>query len=214
MKELLEQALISYNLPLTVALGLVVLFWCISLLGIFDMDVFNVELDVDLDSGADIGTGSGLHSILRFFNADAVPTTMIFSLLALFMWGGSLTLNYYLNPSQNELVAFGLLLLNLFVSLMVVKVVTQPLKPLFKKLKESDELEEPIIGAVGVVRSQVLDSSYGQVEVKRSDGTVALINAKLSSEKKSLIRGSQVLVFEKTNKSVYLVREAKELAKS
>jgi len=124
------------------------------------------------------------------------------------------TLNYYLNPSQNELVAFGLLLLNLFVSLMVVKVVTQPLKPLFKKLKESDELEEPIIGAVGVVRSQVLDSSYGQVEVKRSDGTVALINAKLSSEKKSLIRGSQVLVFEKTNKSVYLVREAKELAKS
>ena len=68
MKELLEQALISYNLPLTVALGLVVLFWCISLLGVFDINVFNVDLDMDLDadvdSGGNVDGGSVFYSIL------------------------------------------------------------------------------------------------------------------------------------------------------
>ena len=44
--ELWEQAILPYNLPFTILLGLVVVFWILTLLGAVGMD----SLDVDLDA--------------------------------------------------------------------------------------------------------------------------------------------------------------------
>ena len=50
VKELWEQAILPYNLPLTILLGLVVGFWILTLIG-------GVSFDADLDLDADTATG-------------------------------------------------------------------------------------------------------------------------------------------------------------
>ena len=46
------------------------------------------------------------------------------------------------------------------------------------------------------MKSRVLDSNFGQVEVPRDKGAPALINAILPEEAESLVRGDQVLVID------------------
>lgn len=212
MKELWEQALIGYNLPLTVLLGLVVLFWLITLLGIFDLDALDVDLDIDADAdlnGVEGVGGNILGVFLKFVNAQDVPLMIVLSLLSLSLWALSIVSNYYFNPSQSIGLAMAFLAGNLFLSAFLVKVITHPLRPFMRNLKNDQELQQPLVGMSGVVKSRVLDSNFGQVEVPREKGAPALLNAILPEGKDALVRGNKILVIdfdEKLNK--YLVQAA------
>lgn len=195
VKELWEQALIGYNLPLTVLFGLVVVFWLLTLLGAVDLDALDIDLDVETD-GAD-GVGEGIFAILlRFVNAHDIPVTIVLSLLSVFMWAGAILTNYYFNPEQNSLLAMAFLLVNLIISTLVVKFVTEPLRPFMRAIKDDGELQEPLVGMSGVVKSRVMDSSFGQVEVPRDKGAPALLNAILPEGQEPLVRGDQILVID------------------
>ena len=195
VKELWEQALIGYNLPLTVLFGLVVVFWLLTLLGAVDLDALDIDLDVETD-GAD-GVGEGIFAVLlRFVNAHDIPVTIVLSLLSVFMWAGAILTNYYFNPEQNSLLAMAFLLVNLIISTLVVKFVTEPLRPFMRAIKDDGELQEPLVGMSGVVKSRVMDSSFGQVEVPRDKGAPALLNAILPEGQEPLVRGDQILVID------------------
>lgn len=193
MKEIWEQALLSYNLPLTILLGLVFLFWIVSLLGVGD---FDTDLDVDLDLEAE-GDGHGegaLGFILRVVNAQDVPLMLVLSLLTLLMWALSITLNFHFNEEQSGGVASLLLIGNFFLSVLLVKLVTQPLRPLFKSIKNDKEHQEPLIGSAGHVKSRILDQDFGQCEVVRPKGAPALLNCRLAEGGEALVRGDQILI--------------------
>ena len=100
MKELWEQALLPYNLPLTLSLGLVVLFWVFSLLGAIGVDALDVDIDADADADGG-GLGDLPAAMLRLVNAGSVPLTVVLSVLVLAMWMTSLCLNFYLNPTHS-----------------------------------------------------------------------------------------------------------------
>ena len=195
VKELWEQALIGYNLPLTVLFGLVVVFWLLTLLGAVDLDTLDIDLDVETD-GAD-GVGEGIFAVLlRFVNAHDIPVTIVLSLLSVFMWAGAILTNYYFNPEQNSLLAMAFLLVNLIISTLVVKFVTEPLRPFMRAIKDDGELQEPLVGMSGVVKSRVMDSSFGQVEVPRDKGAPALLNAILPEGQEPVVRVDQILVID------------------
>ena len=205
MKELWEQAILPYNLPFTILLGLVVLFWLLTLLGALGMD--SLEPDVDSCLDGDGGDPSDLPAtLLRVVNAGSVPLTVVLSILVLVMWIVSITLNYYFNPGQSSLIALGFLLAAFIVAVIATKVITQPLVPLMRRLKEAENAP-PVIGEVGVVRSLELDSRYGQVEVQRQDGAPALLNARLGADSGAVPRGTEVVIISFDEPSgIYLVR--------
>jgi len=216
VKELWEQALLSYNLPFTVLMGLVAIYWLLSVLGTVDLDTLDVDMDVSADADMDVDVSSGGNVVgfaLRFVNAQDVPLMIVLSLLALFMWLISIASNFYLNPGQSGFMASGLFLGNFILSALMVKTITQPLRPFLKALKNDQEHQEPLVGMAGVVKSRVLDADFGQVEVARHNGAPALLNCRLATGDEALVRGDEVLVIDHDDsKDRYIVKSPKVLA--
>ena len=211
MKEIWEQALLAHNLPLTILLGLVCIFWLLAVLGTVDIDA----LDIDFDMDGDMDTDATPHSVgflgglMKLVNATDVPVMMVLSLLTLFMWVISILSNAAFNPTHSGLIAGGLIVGNLIVSSIFVKIITQPMIPFFKAFKKGENDDEPVIGRVGIVKSRIIDSNYGQVEIPRDNGAPAIVNCRMADDHSALTRGTEVLVFGKDdNKTLFIVREA------
>ncbi len=203
MKELWEQAILPCNLPITILLGLVVLFW-----------IFQLATGPDLDS-ADAGSGVGdssadavdmSTSILRVVNAGAVPLTIVLSVLVLTLWMASVLLNFYFNPEQSRLKSLAFFFAAFGLAVVATRIITLPLVPLMRRLKASEDTA-PVLGETGIVRSIELDSRYGQVEVQRADGAPAILNSRLAPDASPVPRGTPVVVVSMDEASgVYLVR--------
>lgn len=211
MKELWDQAILPCNLPLTILLGLVVVFWLFTLIGAVGMDSLDVDLDADMDVDADVdggfeGIGDIPAALLRVVNANSVPVTVVLSILVLAMWIISLVLNYYFNPGHSILLSTGFFLAAFILGVIGTKILTQPLVPFMRRLKEAENAA-PVIGEVGVVRSISIDSKFGQVEVARPDGAPALLNARIGPDAAPAPRGSAVAIVSLDETTgVYLVR--------
>lgn len=207
MKELWEQAILPYNLPFTILLGLVVVYWLLTLLGAIGLD----SVDADLDAHAhDVHDGGHLGDIpatmLRVVNAGAVPLTVVLSMLVLTLWMFSIVLNFYFNPGHSMLLAGGFFLAAFILAVVATKIITQPLVPLMRRLKAAEDTA-PVLGEVGIVRSIQIDSSYGQVEVERPDGAPALLSARLGPDSEPVLRGNPVAIISMDEASgIYLVR--------
>lgn len=206
MKELWEQAILPYNLPLTIALGAVVVFWLFTLLGAVGVDTFDVDLPDEGAGGDPSQLGELPGALLRLVNAGLVPLTVVLSVLVLAVWMTAVTVNYYFNPDQSMILAGAYFLLALVVGVVLTKILTQPLVPLMRRLKEAENAK-PVVGEVGTVRSIELSDRYGQVEVVRHDGAPAILNARLSDGSEPLPRGSEVVILSIDEASgVYLAR--------
>ena len=72
MLELLEQALLPFNLPLTIALGVILLFWLVVLLGFVGVDTFDMDLTPEV---LDADTFSLPDLIGKLTNAADIPVT-------------------------------------------------------------------------------------------------------------------------------------------
>jgi hypothetical protein len=192
MLELLEQALLPFNLPLTIALGAVMLFWLVVLLGFIGVDSFDVDMTPDLGD-ADVFSLPAL--IGKLTNAADIPVTIILSIYTLFLWIGSVLGNYYLNPMQSNLIGLAILGSGLVASLILTKAITQPLVPLMRRMKNSEKAP-PVIGQSGIVRSIEVDGTFGQVLVEREAGAPALLICKTSDGASPIPRGAEVLVID------------------
>lgn len=205
MKELWEQATQFYNLPLTVGLIIFCSYWIISSIGIFDFDT-EVDLDIDTDTDIDLNPGA-FSSIMNFVNAADVPLMLVLTILNIFTWTISMISNEMWNPQHSLAIAGMMFAGNLILSILITRIVTKPLAPLFKALKTDSEAAEPLIGQEGKVKSRVLDHHYGQVIVKRHNTAPALLNCKLSESDKPMVRGEEVLIvsYDKPSKK-YIVK--------
>jgi len=190
-------------------------YWLLSLIGTIDMDAIDFDFDTDTEIDGEVGTevstgGNFIGTLLKVVNAQDVPIMMVLSLLTLFMWIGSILSNYMFNPTQSYITALGLGVANFIGSVLLVKLVTQPLRPFFKSIKK-DETAIPLIGSIGTVKSRIMDHNYGQVSVPREKGAPALVNARL--EEGALSRGETVLILSyDEEKNRYLAKSAPELS--
>ncbi len=59
------------------------------------------------------------------------------------------------------------------------------------------------------MKSRVIDSKYGQIEVPRDHGAPAIVNSRMADGHSPLMRGTEVLIFDKDeDKTLFIVREA------
>ena len=94
MQEFLHIALSLPTAAFTMLLGLVVLYWLTVIMGVMDIDLFDleggfdVEVDLDLDADLDLdldGPG-GLVGVLDALGLAGIPLTISMSLLVFYGW--------------------------------------------------------------------------------------------------------------------------------
>ena len=206
MKELWDIAIQPHNLPLTCVVGLFMLYWSICILGVFGIDTFDIDLDADLDGDAEGVVPSPIAAALRFVNATEVPLMAVLTILSVFMWVSSMMGNYYFNPELSDLLILSIFAGSFVVGVILTKMATAPLVPVFRKMKELEKAE-PAVGGVGVVLSKQVDQKYGQVELKRKEGAPATLNCRTSDET-PISRGSEVIIISyDKDTGTYLVRK-------
>lgn len=210
MNELIQEALAWYNLPLTFLFLLVILYWGMVCLGIFDIESFDVDVETDLDADiefdaegdldadveADAGAaegGSFLVGFMRFLNVGDVPLMIVLSVLITSTWMFSMALNHYLNTTARFFIGLAIIGGGFFVSLFITKVLTLPVKLLLTNLNKTYDEHVPVVGRVCKVKTGEVTESYGQAEIT-TKGASLLINVRSAAGSEPLARGDQALI--------------------
>ncbi|CAA6824704.1 MAG: Unknown protein [uncultured Aureispira sp.] len=176
-----------------------------------DMDV-DVDADVDMDTDvASIGTASGgsaFLGILRFLNFGRVPFMVLLSTIILSVWSISIYCNHdasLINPGNSTSMAALLFFPNLIVSLLLSKIFTAPLVPIFAKLNTSEKALV-IDGKVGTLMTSIKEEETGQLKIDINGSIVSL--SVQSNDGKSIRKGDKVVVIEKLESGkAYIVQK-------
>lgn len=216
MGEFLQAVVSLINLPFTVLLILVVVYWLSVIIGVLDVELFDFDLDIDMDADVDadadmdVGHSGGfLHTVLNLLNIGEVPFMVVISIAILAAWSISMMSNYYLNANMSLLIGTGLLIPNIAISLIIAGLVTRPLRALFATL-EQEETHAKIVGRIGVVTTSEVTRTFGQVEIK-TKGAPILVNVRTTDDT-ILKKGDYAIVYdEDKERGVYYVEKHEEI---
>lgn len=175
----------------TVILGVVVIYWMIAILGMVDVDIF----DIDTDSEVDVG-GGGLAGFLIALGLSGVPFTIIFSFVVLWMWLLSFLATDLLMPLFSSMLLQAvigciILVVNFFIALPLTKYSIKPLRSLFIT-HQAEHQKENLIGKSCEVKSLKVNDSFGQATYKEM-GASLIISIK-SQTPNQIKRGDVVVV--------------------
>ena len=216
MVELITVAFSPVNLVFTVLLLLMIVYWVTVIIGVLDVDLFNIELpesgpevdadvdvdvdaDVDADGELDIGGTDMTRSILHFFYIGEVPVMVLLSVLILSLWTLSMLGNYYLNPARSFAIAIPIFFGDLVASLFIVKVFAAPLRRFYALLNKDYNAPRHVMGRIcSITTTQVSKQKMGQASV-RTAGAPIVLN----------VRSQDDHVFEKGDEAVIVKRDEK-----
>ncbi len=170
MSELFENAVTGVNIIPTVLLGLIIIYWITVILGALDIDF----LDIDLD-GAENTTGP-FYAVLAFLNIVELPLMFVLSMIILIFWIIAM-LMYYLPVPVGGVENAILFIPALILSMVVTKIITQPMKNLFSNSFVRDNRINQVVGQSCTLMCNVENGRLGQAKVK-GDGASIVINVK------------------------------------
>jgi hypothetical protein len=179
----------------TFILAICVLYWLLAVLGVVDIDM--LDIDVDLDLGNEAATPNAMAGVMLKFGLNGVPVTIIISFLSLFGWLASYYSVHYLSPLIPEGLLyslFGLLVLIIafWVAVLLTTMVVKLLSPFFKKIEQ--QTFKNILGQSAVVRTSKVTTSFGEAFL--DDGGAGLILKVRSSEDQTFSKGDKVVLLE------------------
>jgi len=217
MWELLRESILLVNLPYTVLLGLVVLYWILYIAGAASSDLLDsldmdLDVDADVDAGVDVdadaeysaeNTGGWLSGVSHFLHIDEVPFLFVISILVLMMWTVSMAANHYLG-NESGWVALLLLVPNLIVSMLATKAIVAPFLPALRQVFDERGDKTDLVGRRCVVSSLGVTTRHGQAEVA-TKGAPLVLNVKCR-EGTSLGRGDEAVICDyDRDKNVYWI---------
>ncbi len=194
MTDFLNNAFAFPTLFYTGLLILTVVYWLASNLGLADIDIGDgVEFE-----GPDIAETSGW---LNKFKLDGIPLTISISFVIFFSWVICfIVVHYYQDQISNNLVeifvGFWIIILAPFISAPIVGTLLTPLKPFFRKLRDSAEgrKADSLIGHLAVVRTNKITMDFGDAEI--DDEGANLILKVRAEEPNDFKRGDNVIITE------------------
>ncbi len=174
---------VIYTVPLIICL----ILWLFSLLGVFDFDA--VDMDVDAEGG--------LSGLLATFGLAGVPITLSSSLLFLFSWASSLFSSAWLLPliadhGLRVITAFAVVLLSFIVAVFLTGKITKPLSKLF--IVHEARSNRSLVSKSCIITSLRVDENFGQAKVE--DGGAGLIISVRSEQANQLKKGDHALIYE------------------
>lgn len=215
----LKAALLPINMPFTVALVVILLYWMLVIVGALDFDTgHDVHLDMDGHVGGDAhgghdidgshdggheGTGShsitGFQAALHYLHIGDTPTMVVISVMSLLAWVFAILLNVYLNPSNSLFLAAAYLVPNAVLTTISAHYVLKPVSKLMRKLNDDGDKAPPMIGLVGEVTTSEVTPKFGMALMQVKG---APLSVQIRSNKGELIKkGDQVLVIDEDRKN-------------
>jgi len=162
-----------YSTGLVVVVG----YWLIVVLGLFDFDVFDADVDLEIES--DVGEIGGIAGLLTTLGLTGVPITVVISLLILNGWFISYFSSMY-TPNFFEYVGLvlflintGIVIISLMISIPVTATMIKPLKGLFKKIHQQP-IHLSLLGRPCQVRSSRVDHNFGEAECQHRGASLTL----------------------------------------
>lgn len=207
MQELFQAAFSSPTIVFTTLLCLVLVYWLTVFMGLLDIGAMDIDIDIDADVDVDVDVDvdgdvsvGGISGILFFFNFGRVPFMVVLSFLVLSMWAISIVLDYYWGQGSLSFAAL-MFLPNLAASLLITKVVTSPLVPVFKRL-DGGEAPVDYIGQVCTLTLSAGPGDMGQAEVYYN-GSNLLIS--VMGDKDKMKKGEKGLIVQENKEKSYFI---------
>jgi uncharacterized membrane protein len=200
MLELLNEAISPANMVYTILLGLAILYALFVIIGFVGMDAIDFDIDIDIDADVDVDVdtdvdvnGAGLFiQMLSFFNLGKVPFMIIYSITTLSMWTIGMIFNYSIG-NEDIILTLATFIPVLFVSLIITKLITTPLVPVFKSMNEGVEAVD-YIGLEGTLLLSISSSEKSQAEIS-INGDIHKISVSLNPEDNSnLAKGTPIYI--------------------
>ncbi len=196
--ELYEAAFHVVNLPATLLLILVLLYWMTVIFGVLDLSSLDMDIelpDADVDADVDLGDSSpvGFEAFLAYFNIRYVPISIFLSLFGLSFWVVSMLGNMALNPVYSGWIGVGILVVNIPISAHVAKYLSLPFVPLFRSIRDEASANRNLIGSRVVVTSSTADPSFGQAEIQETGAPITL---SVRTEGEVIPKGTEAVIME------------------
>ena len=197
--ELLHAAFSPVNLPYTIMMAIILLYWLSVVIGVLDLSSFDVDLDLD----ADVDASGAFHGLLAFMNLAELPLMFVLSVMVTSMWAISLLSNHYLQNGAWSL-ALAVAIPNILVSLLITKIFTRPFAKFFRSLSDEPAARFKIIGNLCVINADLDSDRIAQAEIK-TEGAPLLITIR-ARKGAAMTKGSQGLIVDKdSERDIYIV---------
>ncbi len=171
-----------------------IVFWLISLLGVVDIDIFDLDLP---DPDGDIGATGVVAGLLMRLGLYGVPVTVIFTLVSFFGWIICFLLVYlvdHLFPFDwIRYVAGGPII---FAALYSGCWITGKINVRIRKFFPTAEQEtvKTVLGQIATVRSSRVDANFGEAYL--DDGGAGLIVKVRAAGTDTYKKGDRVILLE------------------
>lgn len=192
----------------SIVVGVLLVFWLLTIAGLLDMDSFGP----DWLGGSDDADVSGLPEALLALGLDRLPFSIVVSGVAFYWWLLTMLAAGLLLPLLPlPLWASGTLVLAaaLVAAVLLASVSLRPLKPLF--VVNENVTRESAIGRRCRILTLSVEDNFGQAEVEMGGGTRLTLQVYAAAPNR-LVRDSQAVVLEfDPRRRRYLVAELERI---
>lgn len=198
LEQIYTEATRWYNLPFTIMLGLVLLYWTLSILGSIFGAAFDFDLDVDGEGGVD-SDGSGFFArFSRALSDGEAPFTVSLTFFITLMWSAMMLLNYFFNPVSVWGIGIAIMAGSLAIAWYVTRVVMRFFARLIRRIFGITSQKETFIGAVGTVTTGEVTDSFGEIVVSH-DGVPCKFSVQLDAGEHLLSKGDHAKIVRKSD---------------
>lgn len=186
----------------TFLLCVVLLYWLLVLIGAMDLDIFEVDIDLDVEGG-----GEGLSGFLVNWGLTGVPISIVISLMVSTVWllttiSSSLLLPLLPLEALRWLVGLIILLVLFALTIPLTAQMIRPMRGMFRAHQAVNK--SSLIGSECVVKTLSVTPTFGQGEL--TDGEAGLLLDIIANEPNDIGKGDTVLLLEyDENRDCYLV---------
>lgn len=217
--NVIKAAMLPVNLPFTIFLGGVTLYWLLVILGAMDFEFGGHDLDIDaggdgadVHAGHDADGGDGAHDahdvhhspglfqgFLQFLHIGDAPLMVVLSIMSVIAWMFAMLTNVYFNPGSSVLFGLGLLLPNAVVTCVATNIIMRPIAKFVRSLNQDAEKAPPIVGLVAEVTTSEVTQKFGMGLVHIKGAPLAIQIRNHRGDK--IDKGERVLVIDEDKKN-------------
>ncbi|WP_309385761.1 hypothetical protein [Cerasicoccus frondis] len=193
LQQLYDEALRWYNLPFTILMGLVLIYWAFQIIGGLFGAVFDFDFDFDADGEID-PSEVGLMGRFSYALSDGeAPFMWSLSFFIALMWGTMMLLNHFFNPVSVWGIGIAIMAGSMAIALYITRIFMRFCARLFRNLFGVTPQNETFIGAVGIVLTAEVTEKYGQLEIDHN-GVPCRFNVVLDDGAEILTRGDHAKI--------------------
>lgn len=190
IRDFLAFSVQKSQLPYTIILGFLLLYWILVLAGAFNFEFFGVDVDADLDAPE-----GPFQWFLALFNIGELPVMIVVSFIVVGLWTTAMITGMLMPQGVSTFFRLAFLPVNVLVGALVAIPMIKPVAWLFRQNEASREVirEE---GSLAHLRSALEPEAMGQAMIDRQ-GAPVMLNVKLAAGEAAMSAGTEVVVVSK-----------------